>query len=131
MGLIIWNSGLETGYSAIDAQHLTLLEAYNNLQSNLKQGKGKDDLEACLLALRERAIHHFSSEESLMEQGRYAGAQAHKRLHADLLAQLQDIIDRFRQDKTALTIPVMDFLGGWVVFHIKDEDARLVQFLKS
>ena len=128
MGLITWNSGLETGHPTIDGQHFAMLEAYNDLQNAIKQGLSGEEVETRLLVLRDRTTKHFLTEETLM--GQYAGAQAHKRHHADLLAQLKDIVDRFRVDKNSLTPPVMDFLAGWLVFHLKDEDVRLVQFLK-
>jgi hemerythrin-like metal-binding protein len=129
MGLITWNSGLETGLEAIDTQHQAMVEAYNELQNAIRDGAGRETLETALLNLRERTRRHFSAEEALMDEARYAGTQAHRDLHGDLLAQLRGLVDRFQADQLALTVPVMDFLGGWLVFHIKDEDARLVGFL--
>jgi hemerythrin len=129
MGLITWNSGLETGLESIDAEHLAMVEAYNGLQSAIRGRADRDALESALLTLRDRTRHHFQAEETLMEEARYAGAQAHRELHGDLLAQLRSLIERFQADQLALTVPVMDFLGGWLVFHIKDEDTRLVGFL--
>ena len=131
MGLITWDSGLDTGHAKIDEQHRALVDAFNKLHAAMKQGRGKDELQDTLSFLKDYTVSHFAMEGELMDRTGYPGGHAHKAIHADLVAQVQELTDRFRQGKTALTLPVMDFLEGWLIHHIKEEDVRLAQYLKT
>lgn len=131
MGLITWKPSLETGHTKIDAQHQALVEAFNTLHSAMKQGKGKEELSRTLAFLKSYTVEHFQMEEELMDRYDYPGVAEHKGIHGSLVSQVAELCLRFDAGKTALTLPVMDFLEGWLVEHIQGEDVRLAQYLKS
>jgi len=131
MALIVWDERLETGHAAIDEQHRSLVEILNRLHLAMKQGKGKDELEGILVFLQDYTVNHFAMEERLMAAHRYPGAGQHRRLHAELLAQLGELVARYQAGSTLLTLPVMNFLEDWLVGHIQDEDCRFAQALRG
>lgn len=131
MGLISWKSSLETGHAKIDEQHRALVEALNNLHTAMKQGKGKDELSRTLSFLKNYTVEHFRMEEELMDRYQYPGVIEHKGIHGSLVSQVTELCIRYEEGRTALTLPVMDFLEGWLIDHIQGEDVRLAQFLKA
>ena len=131
MGLINWKPSLETGHAKIDLQHQSLVDAFNALHTAMKQGKGKDELSRTLDFLKNYTVEHFRMEEELMDRFAYPGVVEHKGIHGSLVSQVAELCSRFEAGKTALTLPVMDFLEGWLVEHIQGEDVRLAQFLKA
>jgi len=131
MALMLWDKRLETGNAQIDEQHKALVDALNNLHAAMKQGKGKDEVAKILVFLRDYTVSHFKMEESLMDQSAYPAAPSHKRIHADLVAQVADLVDQFEKGTTALTLPVMKFLEDWLTKHIMGEDFRLAEFLRK
>lgn len=131
MGLITWKPSLETGHAKIDDQHRALTDAFNNLHAAMKQGKGKEELGRTLGFLRNYTVEHFHMEEGLMDRFEYPGVAEHKGIHGSLVSQVSELCQRFEEGRTALTLPVMDFLEGWLIEHIQGEDVRLAQFLRT
>ena len=131
MGLIIWKPSLETGHAKIDEQHHALVDAFNNLHKAIKQGKGKEELEEALRFLKNQTVEHFQMEEELMDRYGHPGAIEHKGVHGRLVSRVDEFCLRFEDGRTALTLPVMDFLDAWLLEHIQSEDILLAEFLKS
>ena len=131
MALMLWDKKLETGNAQIDEQHKALVDALNNLHAAMKQGKGKDEVAKILVFLRDYTVSHFKMEEGLMDRSAYPAAASHKKIHADLVSQVADLVDRFEKGTTALTLPVMNFLEDWLTKHIMGEDFRLAEFLRK
>lgn len=131
MALMQWDQRLETGHARIDEQHKALVESLNDLHRAMKEGRGKDEVGRILVFLRDYTVSHFRMEEELMARHGYPQAPAHQKIHADLVAQVKDLVDRFEKGTGTLTMPVMTFLEGWLTNHIQGEDFRLVQYLKS
>jgi len=131
MALIVWDSRLETGHGKIDEQHQALIEIMNRLHGAMKQGKGKDELGGILVFLKDYTVTHFAMEEQLMAQHQYSGSAKHKQIHADLVRQVADLVEKFQQGTTTLTLPVMNFLEDWLVLHIQGEDYRFAKELRE
>jgi len=131
MALIVWDSRLETGHGKIDEQHQALIEIMNRLHGAMKQGKGKEELGGILVFLKDYTVTHFAMEEQLMAQHSYSGSAKHKQIHADLVRQVADLVEKFQQGTTTLTLPVMNFLEDWLVLHIQGEDYRFAKELRD
>ena len=130
MALIVWDTALETGHARIDEQHRSLVEILNRLHLAMKQGKGRNELEGILVFLKDYTLNHFAMEEGLMAQHRYSAAVRHREIHADLVRQVADLVERF-QHGSSLTLEIMNFLEDWLVQHIQGEDARFAAELKG
>jgi len=130
MDLIPWDASLETGNTVIDQQHRGLFGALNRLIQSMNRGKGRDEVHATLVFLRDYTQRHFSSEEAIMEQHVYADLLRHKALHAEFIAKLETIEHRYEQG-AAVTISVMQFVRDWLTNHIKTEDQLMTQRLSK
>jgi hemerythrin len=131
MALIVWDPRLETGHGTIDEQHRSMAEILNRLHGAMKQGKGRAEVGGILVFLKDYTINHFAMEEQLMDLHHFSGAAQHKQIHAELVGQVADLVDRFEQGSAALTLPVMTFLEDWLVKHIQGEDFRFVLELRG
>jgi len=131
MALIVWDARLATGHPAIDEQHQSLVEIVNRLHGAMKQGKGKGELQGILVFLNDYTVSHFTMEEGLMAQHGYSGTARHREIHADLVRQLAELVDKFQQGTTTLTLPVMNFLEEWLVHHIMGEDQLFAAELRE
>jgi hemerythrin-like metal-binding protein len=131
MGLIAWDKRLETGHAKIDEQHRSLVEIVNRLHEAMKQGKGKGEVEGILVFLKDYTVTHFRMEEDLMARHQYGGAARHKQIHADLVKEVADLVEKFQAGKGTLTLAVMNFLEDWLVTHIQGEDYRFAQDLRG
>jgi len=131
MALIVWQKQLETGHGKIDEQHKSLVEIFNRLHGAMKQGRGKAELEGILVFLKDYTVSHFAMEEELMARHQYSGMAQHRQIHADLVRQVADLLDRFQNGTGFLTLEVMSFLEDWLVNHIQGEDFRFALELKA
>lgn len=131
MALIDWDARLETGHATIDEQHKSLVEILNRLHLAMKQGRGKGELEGILVFLKDYTLTHFAMEEDLMARHGYKGAAQHKAIHAELVAQVADLVTKFQSGKAMLTLEVMSFLEDWLVKHIQGEDYRFALDLRG
>lgn len=52
-------------------------------------------------------------------------------MHAHLISQIQDLVQKIERGATTLTPPVLDFLEDWLFCHIGLEDRELAQHLKG
>jgi hemerythrin-like metal-binding protein len=131
MALIVWDKRLETGHAKIDEQHQSLAEIFNRLHGAMKQGKGRAEVEGILVFLKDYTVTHFAMEEELMARHGYTGAVRHQEVHADLVRQVAELVDRFQAGSAPLTLPVMNFLEDWLVQHIQGEDYRMALEFKT
>jgi hemerythrin-like metal-binding protein len=131
MALIVWDDRLATGHAKIDEQHKSLVEIFNRLHGAMKQGRGKEEVEGILVILKDYTVTHFAMEEDLMARHDYSGAAQHRKIHADLVHQVADLVARFQEGKSTLTLPVMNFLEDWLVTHIQGEDCRFAAELRT
>lgn len=127
-----WHSQYETGYTLIDDQHKSLFHAINALNTAMLAGRGEELLQRTLKTLRNYTTIHFETEEQFMRHYGYPGYLEHKAKHQ----RLREQVERFnQQEKTGsiskLTINVSHFLTNWLIDHIKDEDQKMIVFLRQ
>jgi hemerythrin-like metal-binding protein len=126
-----WTAALEVGYPVIDKQHRELVAILNDVVANMN----KPDAQAALLKafdkLANYTIMHFRTEEMLMAQHRYPGAEAHKRMHADLVKQVGDLQRDLKAGKAMIGSKTLFFLKTWLTEHIQKTDKELAKFLNT
>ncbi len=126
-----WGPALELGHAQLDADHRSLVETLNRLRAAVRQGQGREEIQAVLVFLRDYAVSHFATEESLMLQHRYPAAPAHLSAHADLVMQLSDLVAGYRAGEARLTESLLAFLESWLVDHIQGLDREFGWYLRS
>lgn len=127
-----WRPEYETGYTLIDDQHRSLFHAINALNNAMMAGRAEELLDRTLKTLRNYTTIHFETEEQFMLKYGYPGYTEHKAKHE----QLRNHVGQFSQQEiqpnaAQLSISVSHFLTDWLISHIKDEDQKMIAFLRQ
>ena len=130
MAFLSWHDRYLLGHAEIDAQHKKLFELVNHFDDVIKLGMPAelgfilDDLLIC-------AAEHFLYEEDWMDRIGYPKTLEHKRVHADLLEQLQQMTLKMKAGGNVGTKSVARFLVDWLTNHILREDLDLKPYLQA
>lgn len=129
----VWTADLETGNPTIDGEHKQLIDAINSLLAACSKGQGRAELERTTRFLQDYTAKHFSHEEQLQLASKYPDYQNHKKYHDAFKVTVAEIVtDLQKQGPTlALVGKVNTSIGGWLVSHIKREDAKVAAHIRS
>lgn len=129
----VWSKELETGNPQIDAEHQKLIQATNHLLEACAAGKGRQELRATVDFLRQYTLTHFLHEEALQLDHNYPDYPNHKRLHERFLKTVEDLSNRLyaQGPTTDLVAEINKRLAGWLLNHIKTEDARVARHIQT
>lgn len=128
-----WVDYFATGFGEVDAQHRKLVDLINALAQRAASGAeiAPAELSHVLDGLGRYALHHFATEEALMEK---AGLDprhlhAHRQLHADFVVQVEAMRS---VAEPAQVVPVLyNFVTSWLTFHILDTDQSMARQLRA
>lgn len=81
-----WKEAYLVGDALIDAEHRAFFEQANAVLDSLRAGAGKGEARRFYDAFVTGLEIHFADEEALMRRIGYAGLDAHRECHDDLLA---------------------------------------------
>ncbi len=127
-----WRPEYETGFTLIDDQHRSLFHAINALNSAMLEGRSEELLDRTLKTLKNYTTVHFETEEQFMLKYGYSGYLEHKAKHDALRDHVGQFYDQQKQQNIAqLTITVSHFLTDWLIHHIKDDDQKMISFLRQ
>lgn len=127
-----WRPEYETGYTLIDDQHRSLFHAINALNNAMMAGRAEELLDRTLKTLRNYTTIHFETEEQFMLKYGYPGYTEHQAKHEQLRNHVGVFSQQEKQHNAAqLTISVSHFLTDWLISHIKDEDQKMIRFLRQ
>ena len=121
--LIVWSSSYSVKVSQMDKEHQRLIDIINDLYAAMRSGRSKEAIGSILDELVAYTKTHFAHEEQLMQQSDYSGYAEQKRAHEALVAQLNEILDKYRNG-TALGQEIMNFLKNWLINHIQGLDKQ-------
>ncbi len=130
MGDIEWKEKYSVGIHRIDYQHRYFAELINWLNKTLPS---TGDLELRRLYVKEvvqYAQFHFISEENFMQAIGYDEAEAHTKLHNQLIERLSDHVVRFQFDGED-TPEFMRFLEEWFIEHTVNEDKKIARWYRE
>ncbi|MBD2481074.1 bacteriohemerythrin [Planktothrix sp. FACHB-1365] len=127
-----WHSKYETGYTLIDDQHKSLFHAINALNTAMLTGRAEELIQRTLKSLRNYTTIHFETEEQFMLHYGYPGYSEHKAKHQRLREQVEQFNQQEKTESSSeLSINVSHFLTHWLIDHIKDEDQKMIIFLRQ
>lgn len=128
MAFIDWDESLSLGLATFDTQHMKMVEMINELHEAMKEGRGREHLDAILSGLKSYTINHFSAEEEAMRRYGFPGLDRHASAHEDLVRQVKSM-DLGRDEVT--TVDLIEFMKRWLTAHIKGVDREYAPFLRS
>jgi len=112
---LVWQEGYECGEPTIDRQHRELFSLANALLGAVSGPLPTPQAStAALDTFLEHVARHFSDEEALLAEHRYADLEAHRRAHAGLLARAAELKAAFEAGTSTLG-DLVDFLANSVV----------------
>ncbi|MDG0818156.1 bacteriohemerythrin [Bdellovibrio svalbardensis] len=119
-----WDAAkLSTQVEAMDDEHMILINIMNQLYERHQAEASNEEL---LLIVKELVLWtgiHCEHEESYFATLPYLQADAHKKVHRDLLDRLKQYHDNF--EKTGALDPMFfQFLKTWLTAHIMGIDSK-------
>jgi hemerythrin-like metal-binding protein len=127
---IHWESKLETGQPLIDAEHRLLLMLFRKLDIGIKTHQSEATLKQVILEVKKFVEFHFTSEENLMRETGYPAFEAHQKLHAELLEELNVLVARV-VSRREFPDELLAFLNHWLIDHIAKHDQALARFVSA
>lgn len=121
------------GIASIDDQHSKWIEMIKELQTAQEEKGSNADIVVLqiLVRLYAYASSHFAYEEKLFSSYSYPLKDEHILQHKQFLKML----DNFKQDVEKKNVPmiilVLNTMQRWFIDHIKVEDSKYVEFMKS
>ena len=131
MPLFEWNEIYGTGIGRIDEQHQRLFALVNNVHQAMKEGKGKEILDATLKELLEYVFYHFNEEEELMQKYSFSDFHIHRTEHDNLTKNLLELRGKFKDGNTFITSELISFLKSWLTIHILQSDMKFSKYMKT
>jgi hemerythrin len=124
---------LLTGNSLIDEEHKQLFKAINDLLDACASGKGRAHLAETLKFLGDYTAKHFGDEEKLQLDSKYPDYANHKILHDGFKRVVAELSAKLQKEGATVTLvgQVNSNIGDWLVRHIKREDVKVAQHVKS
>jgi len=126
----VWKSEYEVGHPRIDFEHRIFLDLINDVARRAAHQATRDGISRLLREVEKYAEFHFYSEENIMEDSGYAGVEAHRKEHRDLLNQLNNHIWLLQSEEIDLH-QVLTFLHDWFINHTLHSDRLVADHIKQ
>ena len=116
-----------------DALHQHGIDAHADHNEEGLEAQGQQELRATVDFLRQYTLTHFLHEEALQLDHNYPDYPNHKRLHESFLKTVEDLSNRLyaQGPTTDLVAEINKRLAGWLLNHIKTEDARVARHIQT
>lgn len=131
MALYKWNDSFKIGIDSIDNQHKKLFEMIDIYYQSFKKGKSKEGLVILVQELSDYTEFHFKFEENYFKKYDYPKTEEHLIEHKRFINDLEDFKLRINRNKMVLPVEVGNFLGEWLLNHIKGSDRQYVKLFKE
>ncbi len=125
MSLLEWKTEFALGIPAIDTEHREMIDLINECHARLGGDMEPGAIEEFLGDIHRGIAAHFALEEQLMRKAGYEEYEAHKEDHEDLLDEIRDLMDIYRDDPQVGGYLLQEKLGAWFSRHFATFDARL------
>jgi hemerythrin-like metal-binding protein len=127
---IKWHERNETGIEIIDEQHKGIVSIINTFYYLMGLGTYGSMLYSCISdTMKNYSRIHFITEEGLLEASGYEHIEKHKKLHKNLLLEIERI--EYDVIKNNDPKPLLDFLKKWWIEHINEKDQLYAPHLRA
>ena|SRR5215831_17839063 len=129
--LLTWSHECIVGVQAMDDQHGILMDTLNELRFMLVRGADRREISLQLERLIEFTHMHFQSEEQLLRQQGFPGANEHRTAHQMLLSRLYAALEQVNREETVHFSSVLEFLPAWYLDHVEQLDQPYGKWLNE
>jgi hemerythrin-like metal-binding protein len=130
-GIIEWQPAYNLNISSIDKQHRMLVSIIQQLQEAMLEARVGEIVGPLFKAMNQYTKFHFQYEEQLLEKHGYADLEPHRKQHAALVRELQQLEKKYGSGELSAGAPVMQFLRTWLLDHIGEHDKAYASFLRE
>jgi hemerythrin-like metal-binding protein len=127
--LIRWNDEFSVGITAIDSQHMRMLDLINQIDELVRAGGSYEEFAPVLKALIDLTSRHFAYEEKLLAENHCPDIDKHKKSHVRLLEELMHWREKVAEASKEEMYEHMFFLRIWFPGHILNVDMKDAAYL--
>ncbi|OGQ88808.1 MAG: hypothetical protein A2512_04210 [Deltaproteobacteria bacterium RIFOXYD12_FULL_56_24] len=120
----VWRDKYSIGNAQIDAEHLRLVELAGVVATLADSGEQMARIKEAVVALYDYVKTHFQHEEEYMLQLGYPRYEEHKKLHQEIIAEMNAIM-KHSGNLDVLVYKFKRLMHSWVLEHILTEDSRI------
>jgi hemerythrin len=131
MNNLQWSAMYSVGIAKIDKQHQELFALIDELQFLLDKSWSRANVKHSFDRFVQKALTHFSDEESYMELFQYHSKESHIKAHQALARKALDLQAQQDAQTINLTPELADFLEDWLTRHVDGADRALGEFLQE
>ena len=124
-----WKKEYNIGVEPIDEQHKKLAEMIGQFQSSMPSKEKNKQMGDTLKFLVSYTNQHFTAEEELMQRIDFPHYTYHKELHGKLIGDITAVLIKIKKGESFQVADLTDFLTGWLINHILDEDKKIGGFI--
>ena len=126
---VAWDASLSVGIDVIDEHHRYLFDLTNDLFDVVKAKRGAREVARILKALDQYAKVHFRAEERMMDHYGYSALDRQQHQHGNFEDKLKEFYDELHHNPLTAPFDVLIYLRDWLIHHIRDEDAKLIDLV--
>ncbi len=124
-----WKESLSIGDDVLDGEHQVVIDKANIFLDQGKKFDDTDQAQTYLTELRDHLVTHMRHEEAFQKSIKFKGRKRHRKLHRNLIAELDGIISLFDKvrfyDLTEINRKTAHFLIHFLVNHLLHEDMKI------
>lgn len=129
---IEWNKKYEIGIEDIDLQHHYFVNLISRFAREASRSTNKKYVTSLMQELIAYTKFHFKSEETLMVYYEYPEHDNHRKLHYELIENLNMELGLIQNHSHIHDIErFVDFLSEWFFKHTRVEDIKFSNFISS
>lgn len=125
--LFKFSSLFQVDIKDMDNQHKGIFDFINKIHQAIKSNRSHDEIAQIFSNMRTFTANHFREEENLMKKVNYTGLNAQISAHTNLLQNVDQIINKFKNHEDVNLIEIMVFLKDWLVTHIMGMDKKYAE----
>lgn len=127
-----WSDTMSVKSNEIDDQHKKLVGLLNQMYQAFMDREHKEKVGLVIDQMAEYAKYHFETEEKYFAEFGYDDSENHIREHQQFRQKVEEFIQKYNKNHSALTYDVMNFLRTWLNHHILESDKKYVDcFLRN
>jgi hemerythrin len=123
-----WSESFRVNVAVLDDQHRTLFSLVNALSQAIGQTGIVEGHEREKREVLEFARSHFADEEALMKAHAYTGYETQVKTHAELMEQLEKLVNAAERRVRPRSETAVDYLKNWLITHTLLEDLQYKEF---
>lgn len=125
MAFFEWDKSLDVEVELMNQEHQTLIGLMEALYQKNEAGASKQELITQASELVNYVIKHFKDEENYMQVANFPGLETHKKLHNNLMVDLNKLVmDFVNGANEKISVEFVMFLKMWLFTHIRGIDTK-------